>query len=66
MDEATMERAKRRARFAMYDDDATGLGRVAPDSSRWPTPDDLRRYRRAVVLADRYRRAIAEGRSWRV
>jgi hypothetical protein len=62
MDITTESRLRRAARFATYDDEATGLGRVAPDRSRWATPADLRAFRRSVVLADRYRRAIARGR----
>ena len=59
MDTTAERSARKRARFATYDDEATGLGRVAPDASRWTTPDSVQRYRRAVILADRYRRKEA-------
>ena len=64
MDITAERSARKRARFATYDDEATGLGRVAPDASRWSTPDAVRRYRRAVILADRYRRGVTVGRGW--
>lgn len=64
MEQARQDRLRRAARFASLDDEATGLGRVAPDRSRWATPADVRAARRTFVLADRYRANVARGRGW--
>ena len=64
MREAEQHRARQRAYVATYDDEH-GQPCAIAGPSRWATPEDVRRYRRAVVLADRYRRGISVGQGWR-